>query len=724
MRILTRLNLIACLYVVCVCVLVIGFIPTWSVRSATIGPTTAEDLVTAAPQGFGDRQNSITWSMAWWKGHLYVGTGRSTQCQQVATMAIYLPFVTYPPLEADIACASSPQDLSLQAEIWRWTPETATWQRVFQSPNDVPIPGHDGKFVARDIGFRGMTIFTEADGTEALYVSGVSSRSFNAGVAPPRILRSTDGETFTAVPQDAGTMLGDTDAVGFRGMTTYKNKLYVITSIGLLGQGFLMESADPASGNDSFKQVSPEAMTLYEVDTFNGYLYVGTASRTDPFAVLRTDATGPIPYQFTPVLQDGGNREKPSKTVVSLHEFDGRLYVGTDRPAELYRINPDDSWDLVVGEPRVTWTGQKTPLSGMSTGFDWFATQHIWRMETHGGRLYVSTMDSSTRLRVLPFGGLLLGPNIGFDLYSSDDGQTFTEISRNGLGDKFNVGVRNMVSTPYGLFIGSQNHYYGLQMWRSQDTYTSFLPAVYAEIPEATDEPTATPFDEPTVPAMVASISGLRHLAPARDLQAEYASGKTVLSWQQPAGATGYTIYRTDFARHPDFEGQTIDGELIDGQTWIPGKYKAIAKTGRTYYVDETTLPGRYYHYYVVAETAGGVVSRPSNLVRAPSLAAPVTFASLSELINQRLSSQPAQLALLDTLSSQLASGRVFVIQGDFDGARQQLEHVELQLNRLPVTEASWWVAEARAQLETLAQRLQLAQDGLIEPTALLQPGE
>ena len=344
MRAMPRLKPVAFLLMFFVLALVIGLIPTWPVRSAQIGPLNATNFVAAAPQGFGDRQNSIPWSMLWWKGKLYVGTGRSTQCAQIATMAIYLPFVTYPPLEQDISCSSSPQDLSLQADILALDAWDCQRERVFQSPNDVPIPGYTGKFVARDIGFRGITAFTEADGTEALYLSGVSSRSFNEGVAPPRILRTTDGENFTAVPQEPGTVLGDIDAVGFRGMTSYKNKLYVITSVGLLGQGYLMESADPKSGNNSFQRVSPESMTLYEVGTYNGYLYVGTASRIDPFAVLRTDASGQKPYQFTPVLQDGGNREQPSKTVVSMHTFQDRLYVGTDRPAELYRINPDDTW--------------------------------------------------------------------------------------------------------------------------------------------------------------------------------------------------------------------------------------------------------------------------------------------------------------------------------------------------------------------------------------------
>src|SRR5690242_13913841 len=47
-------------------------------------PTTGFSV--AAPQGFGDRQNSWAWAMAWWQpqgdptGHLYVGTNRAWPC--------------------------------------------------------------------------------------------------------------------------------------------------------------------------------------------------------------------------------------------------------------------------------------------------------------------------------------------------------------------------------------------------------------------------------------------------------------------------------------------------------------------------------------------------------------------------------------------------------------------------------------------------------------------
>ena len=41
------------------------------------------------------RQNSHSWSMAWWKGKLYVGTGRSTLCVQQATLAFFYPDQNY-----------------------------------------------------------------------------------------------------------------------------------------------------------------------------------------------------------------------------------------------------------------------------------------------------------------------------------------------------------------------------------------------------------------------------------------------------------------------------------------------------------------------------------------------------------------------------------------------------------------------------------------------------
>src|SRR5688572_12722358 len=58
-------------------------------------PLRRADFAEVAPQGFGDRQNSWAWSMAWFQGKLYVGTQRSFQCVYAA--AIDLLYPAYPP---------------------------------------------------------------------------------------------------------------------------------------------------------------------------------------------------------------------------------------------------------------------------------------------------------------------------------------------------------------------------------------------------------------------------------------------------------------------------------------------------------------------------------------------------------------------------------------------------------------------------------------------------
>ncbi len=460
-------------------------------------PLLRNNFVQAAPQGFGDRQNSWAWSMIWWQGKLYVGTNRSLLCVQSASNAYAFPWIDYPPDDPDLECAAEPEDLELQAEIWRWTPETDTWERVYQSPNDIEIPDHPGKYVARDIGYRYMTLFTEADGTEALYVTGVSARSYIKGIPPPRILRSTDGVTFEPIPQDPGTFLGDLDTLdeidmnSFRTLKVYKSRLY--TNVGrFYGNGVLLEAENPAGGNDNFRQVSPPGMTVFEAAPYNGFLYVGTTDLQNGYSVLKTDATGEPPYSFTPVVTNGGYRTpRPSGSVLSMFVFKDRLYVGTDRPAELIRINPDDTWDLIVGTPRDTPDGRKESLSGMGDGFDYWLNWHMWRMAEYDGWLYLGTYDGSTTFHTVSWLEPVLRPHMGFDLYASQDGVHFTMITSTAFDDIFDCGVRTLESTPYGLFLGTANPYYGLQIWRGVpgEVYPVYLPLVHTSAGDTTQGP-------------------------------------------------------------------------------------------------------------------------------------------------------------------------------------------------------------------------------------------
>ena len=131
-----------------------------------------------AQDGFGDARNSYAWSMAWFKGALYVGTARSAMCVENATIAYYLPdagFYSREPMPG-VTCPPSIHDADLRAEIWRYEPANGRWTRVYRSPR-VPNPRARGRLVARDIGYRGMLVRTERGGRKALYVTTLSPAS-------------------------------------------------------------------------------------------------------------------------------------------------------------------------------------------------------------------------------------------------------------------------------------------------------------------------------------------------------------------------------------------------------------------------------------------------------------------------------------------------------------------------------------------------------------------
>ena len=53
----------------------------------------------------------------------------------------------------------------------------------------------------------------------------------------------------------------------------------------------------------------------------------------------------------------------------------------------------------------------------------------------------------------------------GFDMLVSNDGVNFDAITRDGLGDTSNHGLRCITSTSQGVFLGTANPFYGTQLW-------------------------------------------------------------------------------------------------------------------------------------------------------------------------------------------------------------------------------------------------------------------
>lgn len=646
-------------------------------QTSTVLPVlTPEDFELIVEQGFGDEQNSMSWSSKWWNGKLYVGTLRCNYCVQQATFARWVPsfWFVYPPSDPEFDCTESPQDLPVRGEIWRWSPEDPApespdpapglWERVFHSPEDAQTALHPDRQFALDIGFRTMSLYTEDDGTEALYIGGVSSEPYNPGVPLARLLRTTDGENFEPVPQDPGTFLGELTIVeglpfnGYRSLQAYTNKddvnyLFGVASWGFAGHGSLIASANPKGGNDEFHFAAPFDQAFYQLASYNGYLIAGTAA-IEGFEVVKTDAYGSPPYDFETVIPGGGYlRRDPSAAVVSLFEYKDRLYVGTDRPAEIYRINPDDSWELIAGEPRPTPDGMVHPLSGLGAGFDNKYNIHIWRMQDAWGTLYTGTMDQTTKW----WGVESLYPVAGFDLFATRNGYYYTMVTRSGLLEtpeigKYDIGLRQFAfSEDHGLIVGSANNYFGTNVWRA--------------LPNA---------DRPRPPEQL-------EVQPMED-------GSVVLSWNNASGASAYHVYRS----------------LVDSED--REFYKLGTTTGR-FYQDNNADADYVAHYYVVADYGSNRLSGPSNTARTPFIGERTTFLSM----RRHLTEWQAKPDLLD----ELRAARVQYLRNKYDTSVSKLRALQAHIENQPdALTPDWRNEDAIVLLARLIRQVELAQAGLL----------
>ncbi len=654
----------------------------------------------AAPRGFGDYNNSWAQAMIWWHNNLYVGTARDSTCTsdyaiwQYIELNLGLTFANtyypYPPTDPDLKCAPGP-NLPLQAQIWRWTPPASPsampWTQVYLSPAVIPNPGPgygqappaNAPLLPYEIAIRDFAAYTEADGTEALYAFTVNSGIIwdQTQIPAPRILRTTDGLTWTAIPQDAGTFMGtlpfSTDRTSFRSGVAYNGMMFAICGP-VEGEGTLIASATPAAGDNAWFTAVPATMQFYDMAVFNGWLYLGGYdSAGTGYQVYKTNAQGSPPYQLITVVPQGGylTNPFPSESVVSMYVHNSRLYVGTATFTEVLRINADDTWDLVVGNPRMvptstTGSAWKYPLSNLGSGFGLTLNDHAWQIADDNGYLYIGTYNSSTPSRLAsnpPYSGSLLYPYMGAHLYTTASDWYFNPITTNGFASKspisstayqnpidpqggiFDYGFRTMAATPYGFFVGTANDYFGLAVFEALQSSTTAL----------------------------ASPSSLE-IEPLKN-------GGPLLSWQASAGAAYYQIYRAqllpiEIRQNPEFEDSTGGTGVYFPDIYVSA-YSWIGTTTALNFYDQGTTSGQNYLYYVAAQNKGGTISDPSNLMTYPLLLPSVTFAQLVSEVGvlaqrQRFSSTSNEQQLLTMITSAQASAASCAISTAIKGLNAQ----------------------------------------------------
>ncbi|WP_218082753.1 hypothetical protein [Anthocerotibacter panamensis] len=431
--------------------------------------------------GFGDLNNAYAHSMAWWEDRLYVGTTR-------ANLALIKSGMKYVKIDCwPIECpypvyTKEFEEQWARAEIWRYDPLTEFWERVFQSPM---VMSNVGEPMARELGFRGMNVFQGTSDPRPVLYTSTWSRSRGPG---PLILRSEDGRDFVPVSEPGIVGLPITS---LRLLVPFKDRLFIAPSGAAKGMAnasgvpLIFESKDPASGKwtvvNEMGFGDPTNLTIFEMLGFGDYLYAAAANLKG-FQLWRAKIEGEPPYQWSLVLDKGAGRGPLNQGAASMRVFKDALYISTGiqnggfdqlnkigpAGAEIIRIHPDSSWDLIVGFPREG----RIPLSGILPGFNSVFGGYIWKMGIHNDWLYAGTYDWTIFLRYTNFTTKpvrifrlleevgtenIIENQAGFDLWRTSDGENWMPVTRNGFNNPYNYGIRNIVTTPHGVFIGTAN---------------------------------------------------------------------------------------------------------------------------------------------------------------------------------------------------------------------------------------------------------------------------
>lgn len=434
--------------------------------------------------GFGDGWNHYAHSMAVFRGRVYVGTSRGS----MAALRLSNPPPRMRPWP--VLCPDDLYDIDRRAQVWEYTPETASWRLVYRAP---VVTGTNGRHdVPSYIGLRGMAVYQDiGDAAPCLYVTTWAPHTAHS----PDLLRSEDGQHFAPVPRPPfGKAVR-----AFRTLQPFEQRVHISPTASGTAKGFLQDisseaviyaNGDFASGRwDAANEAgfgNLDNATVFEMGTYDGHLYGGTVNAVTGGELWKTRGGSELPYRWEKVITHGAGRGVLNEVAGTMCEFKGALYVaygiingGFHRAAnigpaaaEIIRVYPDDSWELLVGEARTTNQGLKYPLSGYGPGFDSLFNGYVWRMCVHDGWLYAGTLNWTNVMPYLPVNMWpedvlalvrrwgeeeLLARYGGAELWRTADGIHWEPVTRSGFGNKFNWGFRTLASTPHGLFVGTAN---------------------------------------------------------------------------------------------------------------------------------------------------------------------------------------------------------------------------------------------------------------------------
>ncbi len=444
-------------------------------------------------------QNNYCWSMEEMGEYLYVGTARNIPYSIISNKIFG---------DVPIPDILTPENVDNRGEIWRCkksSPEN--WERVYKAPAK-PL----------SIGFRFMKRYTTPENETALYAGLMT-------LTPDFIIfKSQDGENWYP-------LLSDIQGSATRTMIEHKGILYLgaLQVMGLT-ESQLFYSIDPQKDGWTKIDLNgdPDKNPRGNIDlllSFNDHIYVGTGRPTG-FELWRTNGSLPVKDDWTLVV-DRGAGDARNEHPWAITVFEDHIYIGTAIEAavmsldtekqfvppkgfDVIRVDKNDNWELIVGGPPVVPTDPTTgsrgcPLSGFPSGFGDISNAYCWQIETYGDEMYLGTFSWAifvpVFLPLLPaiikrlvnaknsrivqnnemlkesmddfwqcLGELVFraGKNFyGFDLWKTKNGEDWSPVTLNGLGNNYNYGVRKLfVSQDKDLYLGTANPFQGCEVYK------------------------------------------------------------------------------------------------------------------------------------------------------------------------------------------------------------------------------------------------------------------
>jgi hypothetical protein len=485
MRRLSRVLARSAIIAVVLLIVAVIVAPRWPQRmpryTSEVGAQLSFERV--AEPGFGPagrlRLADSAWSMRYFRadgaadGYLYVGTDNNIV--GLAMAILYRP-----------RAAQSTEERPVQPpQIWRYRPERGAmvWEPV------LDLAAHESAPYLTE-GFRAMAIYrARSDGRTYLYAGTMAEHS-------PSLWRTASGDPGSWERGFVFPATDDPPLGSIRGLAVHDDGLLYIS---LTASGDILPGGTgqiwATDGAAVFPVVTdgfgnPDNIGIASLASYGGCLYAGTYNGAHGYEVwkLRCVDDPGAPPQAVIV---GGAGQRRMETAMSMRVFQGQLYVGTGIPmgfnpvtrhgprgCNVVRINQDDEWESVVGRRRTH------PLSQHGAGFGWYMNAYCWYMEEHKGYLYLGTFDLSRTVALLGESARSVAPRfrplldylavrpqgwgspMGGDLYRTADGVHWEPVFLDGLGDPDNHGIRTLESTPMGLFVGTENPFTRLEVWR------------------------------------------------------------------------------------------------------------------------------------------------------------------------------------------------------------------------------------------------------------------